>query len=346
MSGGRTSMRKVALAGGGVVKIVEVDVPTPQPDEVLIRTAVSAVCGSELGAYRGSGHNMGQGNPGHEAAGEVVAVGSAVLDEGGAGPRPGDRVGISGVVGCGACEQCSAGRYTWCTNFRGSADVHAEYFTHPARGCHVLPDDVDWDVGALVTGDGLGVPFHTTTRLAERPYDTVAVFGLGPIGLATVLVQSFLGRRVVGIDISEPRLRLAEKMGAVATIRPDADADLPAAVCSALGGVAPEVCVEAAGSPVTAHGCFATVRTGGRVVFNGEQGPVPLSPSDEFIRRDVSAHGSWFYHFSEYPAMLGLVQDGLDLAQLVTHRVRLADAAEGYLAMADGRSGKVLITYQ
>jgi len=331
-------MKIVSLLGDQRIEVVDRPTPEPAADEVLIRTAVSAICGSEMNGYRGKG--SARDNSGHEGAGIVTAVGGDVTEL-----KVGDRVGISAVVGCGHCEQCAAGRYTWCPNNRGTANVHAEYFTHTARGCHLLPDDVAWDAGVLITGDGLGVPFHTSSRLAERPYGTVAVFGLGPVGLGAVMLQSHLGRTVVGVDLSEARLQLATELGAAATVRVTPDQDIPAAVREALGGVAPEVCIEAAGVPATAKLCFTTVRTGGRVVFNGEQGPLELSPSADFIRRDISAHGAWFYHFNEYPQMLDLARGGLEPARLVTHRFTIDDAQEAYRAMAAGLTGKVLLTY-
>ena len=97
---------------------------------------------------------------------------------------------------------------------------------------------------------------------------------------------------------------------------------------------------------MTAKQCFAAVRTAGLVVFNGEQPAVELSPSDDFIRRDIRAVGAWFYHFSEFTSMLALQRDGLAVERLVTHRFPLARAADAYQAMAEARTGKVLLDYR
>ena len=117
------------------------------------------------------------------------------------------------------------------------------------------------------------------------------------------------------------------------------------AIKAATGGKGADACIEAAGVPQTAKQCFKAVRTAGLVVFNGEQPTVELSPSNDFIRRDVRAVGSWFFHVGEFPAMLKLYQDGLPVAQLVTHTFPLERAQEAFDAFAAGTTGKVLLSY-
>jgi threonine dehydrogenase-like Zn-dependent dehydrogenase len=165
--------------------VVEEPDPVPGPGEVVVRTAVSALCGSELGSYRGAGSKKGNG--GHEAAGVVAALGEGVT-----GLRAGQRVGVSAIAGCGSCPQCAAGRYTWCSSFKFYGSMHAELFLAAARACHPLPDDVSWETGVLLSGDGLGVPFHTNSRIPIRDVGTVAVFGAGPVGLGHVLARKSL----------------------------------------------------------------------------------------------------------------------------------------------------------
>lgn len=223
--------------------------------------------------------------------------------------------------------------------------MHAEYFVIPALACHLLPDDVPWDVGVLITGDGLGVPVHTSHKISGGEIKTVAVFGLGPIGLGNVLLQKYLGRKIIAIDRAPFRLELAAKLGAT-VIPADDQVDLPARIRELTGGKGADVCIEAAGSPVTAKLCFASVRTAGTVIFNGEQPAVELSPSDDFIRRDITAIGSWYYHFNEYPEMLRLFQDGLPLSSLITHHFSIEDAAEAFRTMAEGRSGEIFFDYK
>lgn len=331
-------MRSLRFDGDGSVSIAEAPRPEPGPGEVLVRTAASALCGSEMHSYRGGG-NPG-GNSGHEAAGTVEKVGDGVE-----APRAGERVGVSAVVGCGSCPRCEQGQYTWCPDFTGRADMHAEAFLVMSHACHVLPDDVPWDVGVLITGDGFGVPYHTSTKLRDPAMHSVAIFGSGPIGLGSTIMQTHLGREVIAVDVSEKRLEYALALGARHVIDAQRVEDVVEAVKGLTGGQGADVCIEAAGRPETARQCFGAVATAGIVVFNGEQPAVELSPSEDFIRRDVWAVGSWYYHFSEYPEMLALYRAGVPIDQLVTHHLPFEQADEAYRLMAEGLSGKVVLEY-
>jgi propanol-preferring alcohol dehydrogenase len=331
-------MKIVKQRGNCQAVVEEVPRPVPSADEVLIRTAASALCGSEMKAYRNEGN--GEGNLGHEAAGMVAEVGTGVTTL-----TVGQRVGASAIAGCGHCEECARGRFTWCANFRFFGNMHAEYFVIPALACHVLPDDVPWDAAALIACDGMGVPTHTAHKISGKEIETIAIFGLGPIGLGNILMQKYLGRKVLAIDRVPYRLDLAEKMGAT-VIAADAGVDLPARIRELTGGKGADVCIEAAGSPVTAKLCFACVRTAGTVVFNGEQPAVQLSPSEDFIRRDITAVGSWYYHFNEFPEMLRLYREGFPITSLITHRFPIGEAAEAFRTMAEGKSGKILFEYR
>ena len=331
-------MYTLHLEGNSVVRVVEAPDPAPGEGEVVIRTAVSALCGSELHNYRGPG--VASGNSGHEAAGTVLQVGPGV-----ARLIVGQRVGISAVVGCGHCEYCAKGQYTWCRNRPGYWSMHAERILTAARACHPLPDDISWDVGALISGDGLGVPYHAWTKIQDPAIKTMAVFGVGPIGLGNVLLESTMGRRVIAVDISPERLGLALKLGAVEAV--DARSANPVtAIRDLTEGRGADVCLEASGKPEPLKQCFAAVRPGGTVLIVGEQPRIELSPSEDFIRRDIAAIGSFFYHFSEFPQMLALVRQGLPVERLITHHFPFEQADAAYREFAAARTGKVLLVWE
>jgi propanol-preferring alcohol dehydrogenase len=220
--------------------------------------------------------------------------------------------------------------------------MHAEQFLASANACYPLPEDVSWEAGVLLTGDGLGVPYHTWRKIASSAVETVAVFGVGPIGLGNVLMQSHLGRRVIAVDLAPQRLQLARDLGASEVVDGGAG-DVADRVRALTGGVGADVCIEAAGRPEAALACFAAVRTAGTVVFNGEQGEVPLSPSAHFIRRDITAVGSWFYHFSEIGPMVDLYRNGLPILHLISHRYPFFQAAEAYKRFAARETAKVVL---
>jgi len=328
-------MKSLRFKGRAEIELVDVAAPVPGPRQVAINTVASALCGSELHGYAGSGFETG--NFGHEGAGIVAAVGAGVD-----GVRVGDRVGVSAISGCGKCGYCARRQFTWCPDRAFFASMHAETFVTSALACHKLPDDVPWDVGVLITGDALGVPYHTSTMLARYEPETVAIFGLGPIGLGHVIMQTYLGKKVIGVDISPDRLGLARTYGAWQTVDPRSTDAVETIKTLTQGGA--DACIEAAGKSVTAKQCFAAVRTGGVIAFNGEhQSTIDLSISEDFIRRDITAFGAWFYHFGEYEAMLDLYRKGLPIARLVTHRFPLMQGAEAFRLFAAGQTGKVLL---
>ena len=331
-------MLRVRHTGDSRTTIIDTTDPVPGPGEVVVKAAVSALCGSELKGYRGDG--MPEGNSGHEAVGTVIALGDGVTCL-----EIGTRVGASAIAGCGDCAECSHGRYTWCAGHRYYGNMHATRFLAGANACYPLPDDVPWDAGVLLTGDGLGVPTHTSAKIASPDIETVAVFGVGPIGLGNVLLQAHLGRHVIAVDITDARLEIAQRLGAADIV--DASAvDVAEAVREITGGVGADACVEAAGREASVLACFDAVRTGGIVVFNGEQGPVPLSPSSHFIRRDITAVGGWYYHFSEIPRMMEFYRNGLSVRDMISDCFPFDEAKAAFETFAAGESGKVILEYQ
>ncbi len=329
-------MRIARYAGNGTIQVGEGPDPVPGPGEVVVETAVSAICGSELHPYRGPAQ---AGNFGHEAVGTIIALGEGVN-----GLKTGQRVGVSCITGCGKCAFCQKGQYTYCPEVKVYGNMHAERFLASAIACHQLPDDISWEAGVLLSGDGLGVPYHTYWKTASPEIKTVAVVGVGPIGLGNVLMQTHMGRRVIAVDLSPYRLELAKRLGASDLVNAQEE-DTAGKLRALTGGLGPDVCIEAAGQSESAFACFRAVRTAGTVVFNGEQGPLPISPSDQFIRRDITAVGSWFYHFSEFPQMLDLYRNGLRLQELISHCFPFQDADAAYQQFSSRQSGKVLMTY-
>lgn len=332
-------MRLLKVDGQRRARIVEAEPPQPGPGQVVVRTGMSAVCGSELKTYRGEG--VAAGNMGHEAMGQVVRCGQGVTRV-----KVGQRVGVSAIAGCGLsdCAPCAKGQSTWCPRKTFYPNVHAEEFLAGETGCLALPPDVPDEAGVLITGDGLGVPYHASLKLKSEAIGVVAVIGLGPIGLGNILMQSYLGRRVIAVGYPAQRLELARKMGAESGI--DAkDADVVEALKEATGGVGVDACIEAAGKPEAVRQAFRCVRPGGIAVLTGEQASVELSPSEDFIRRDITAVGSWFYQTGEFEAMLQLWRDGFPVQALISHILPFGQAVQA-LELADrGAAGKILLRY-
>jgi len=324
------------MIGDGKLTIKEYPDPEPQPGEVLVQIKASGVCGSELKWFKKE-DNVQDMNGGHESAGVVVAVNGAKT------LQVGDRVGVHAVRGCGECEWCQKGMYTYCDHkLPSSGGTHAELFAAPEHVCAKLPDDVSFDVGVLLSGDGLGVPYHANARLRTRGGDVVCVVGLGPIGLGHVLVQSFMGAEVIAIDLNPLRIEYAKKLGAAHGVN-GAEVEPFDAVRDITHGRLADICIEAVGHPDTLKLALKCVGKAGTVMACGEQGDVPVIVSQDLIRRDIALIGSWFYHFCEFGDMVQLYRRGLRVADLISHHYSLTDAQEAFDEFAAGRTAKVIL---
>lgn len=327
-------MKLLEMTGDASSRLIDAAPPAPAPGEVIIQTARSAICGSEMKTYRGVG--IAGGNTGHEAVGTIIELGEGVTDL-----APGQRVGVSAVVGCGNCGECARGRYTWCKAAGSRSQMHAEQFAIHARCCSPLPDELPWDEASLLTGDGMGVPWHTAKKIDRADINTIVVMGLGPIGLGNVLMQAHLGRRVIGVDIIDYRVDFAKQLGADVSIK--ADETLIDRIMDLTKGEGADVVIDCAGQRASVANSFLAVRRGGIVVFNGESMEELLAPSRDFNRREIWAVGCWYYFMSEAPEMFALWRDGLDVAKMITHRFPLADAPEAFALFDRGQTGKVLL---
>jgi len=327
-------MLALQYLGNKEVALRELPMPQPAEGQVLIEVKASGLCGSEMHAFCKDG--AAESNGGHEVAGIVAESGdSQRLTEG-------DRVGVHAVWGCGTCRWCMAGKYTYCDSRSGLGGAHAEFVAAPEHCCLKLDADVPFDVGVLLTGDGLGVPYHANTRLQTRGGEVVCVIGVGPIGLGNVLIQSFAGAEVIAVDLSEHRLEIARQLGAKHAINPEKDDPLEA-VRTITNGLLADKCIEAVGRPETLALALKAVGKAGAVMAVGEQGEVKISPASDLIRRDITLMGSWFYHIAEYPAMVDLFHRGLNVAGLITHHFPLASAQEAYTQFTSGVTGKVML---
>jgi len=205
-----------------------------------------------------------------------------------------------------------------------------------------LPDDTDFAVGSLLTGDTLGVPYHASRRLGVHEGDTVVVVGCGPIGLASILFHTFRHARVIALDPRIERRSLAQRVGAEIVIDPTSD-DPVAAVQSSTSGRLADASIEASGTAAGVALALAMAGPGRPVALCGEAREVTLDVSRDLLRQDRTVFGSWYYHYAEYPDMVGLLRSGLRLQELLTHRFAFAEAPAAMAAFAGGATGKVVL---
>lgn len=327
-------MKAVLLPGGRQVEVVDRPDPEPGVGEVLVRVRASALCRSDMSLYDGTpivgGEGAGTGSviPGHESAGEVVALGPLA-----GGVAVGDRVAIYLAVGEGRCEWCRRGYRMLCPAWKCVGfDIDggdAEYVVVPAENCLPIPDEMSFEVAALST-DMVGTQYSTQARLGVSGKDTVAIFGLGPMGAAGILVAKARGARVVAVDVLKARLDLAARLGADVVVDSSSQ-DAVTALRAATRGDGVDIAIDCSGNPAAQNAALDATRRLGSVAFVGESRSTTINPSDQFIRKLLTVIGGWYFATWEYAAITRFIlEHDLPVDQLVTHRFPLTDAPTAF----------------
>lgn len=345
-------MRAVVFAGAGDVRVEDVDEPRIEdPADAIVRVRRTGICGSDLHFVHGKAPVDVGSILGHEAAGAVESVGDAVRRF-----VPGDRVVASFVLACGGCWFCRRGQSSLCDDVRymgagpfggDVAGAQAELVRVPAADVNLLhvPPEVD-DERAMFVADVLTTAVHAAAIAGIMPGDVVAIVGAGPVGL--LLVPAVVARgaaEVLTVDRIASRLALAERFGATAI---NAATRHPVtAVAEATDGRGADVVIEAVGAPAAFELSLDAVRRGGSLLvagmYAGEQ--VPLQLGAAWARAiTLRFAGSTHVHAWWGSAMSAVAAREIDPAGIVTDRLPLDDAVEGYRRFAAREAIKVVLS--
>jgi 2-desacetyl-2-hydroxyethyl bacteriochlorophyllide A dehydrogenase len=335
-------MRRVVVYPGRIA-VETTEIPVPGPNEALIRTLVSGVCGSDLHAAHGRHPFVPLPyRPGHEVVGVIETAGSA------AGTfAPGQRVTVEPDLPCWACKMCTSGRENLCENlqFFGCGYAQggmADYFTLAANRLHLVPDALDDHTAALI--EPLSTPVHAVRLAGDVAGRSVAVLGAGTIGLLTLAVlRAHQVGRVVSTDPLPAKRARAVALGADATI--DASTpDVAGQVRQALGGSADIVfdCVSVQSSIDQA---IAIADKGGTVMVVGVPAREVTVPLPIVQDHQIRIQGSATYlpeDYAESAALLG--RGAVRTTDFVTATRPLAQVAEAFELASSGNHLKVLVT--
>lgn len=339
-------MRAVILNGAHDVSVETVDDPSlTGPDGVIVEISDTAICGSDLHLYHGEMAMPGV-HLGHECIGTVVEAGADVCTV-----AVGDRVLVSGVVGCGHCRQCTTGWPMRCLNaasavFGTSLELpggQAEFIAVPAADAtvHKIPDGVSREAAVLLT-DIMPTGYLGATRADIRPGSTVAIIGLGPVGICALrAAQLFSPARILAVDPVAHRRAHAERLGAE-TIDPN-DGGAMAAILEATGGRGADSVIEAVGHDGTINDAIMSVAPGGTVSVIG----VSTNLAHPFPMVIAMYKGITFRICvadipSTWDALVPLVAAGkLVPDDVFTHRMGLSEAVEAY-RIFDSRDDAVM----
>jgi threonine dehydrogenase-like Zn-dependent dehydrogenase len=345
-------MTGVVLPGNSTVEFRKFAVPDPGPNQVLVRMKASSICGSDIRAiYRA---HLGKGPEGyqpgtiagHEPCGQIVAVGPGCKQF-----KPGDRVILYHISGCGICDDCKEGYMISChSQFRAAYGWqrnggHAAYLLAEENTCVPLPNNLSYLDGALVAC-GFGTAWEALTRMRVNGRDRLLVTGLGPVGLAAAMLGRALGvQEVIGVDTSADRRHLGMELRLVDHALPS-EPDTLQHILDLTSGKGCEVSIDCSGAPPARVLALQGTRQWGRCAFVGEGNNVQFDVSPWLIHPQITLFGSWVTslgHMSELVERLS--RWNLHPDRTVTHTFKLEEAAEAYKLAADGQSGKVAIVF-
>ncbi|PVH71351.1 hypothetical protein DL98DRAFT_435334 [Cadophora sp. DSE1049] len=350
------SSKAQVLFGPKDLRLIPRELSEPLADEVQISVRSTTLCGSDVHYYT----HFANGDilvreplsQGHEAAGEIVSLGSEVEKSGDL--KIGDRVAIEAGIPCGECEICEDGRYNLCDDmrFRSSAvsfphfqGTLQERLNHPAKWCHLLPETISYDEGALL--EPLSVAVHAVRKARLSSRSSCLILGAGAVGLLVAAVVQTVGcSDVVMADIAENRLEFAKKHGfasETSTIlarrgsEPEEKFQIAREVASSLLELRSKVHKSSGKYHVTfectgVESCVQTAiystRAGGNVVLVGMGSPVQTLPMSVVGNREVDLVGVWRYA-NTYPEAMKIMQASKDLSagipdirKLITHRFK------------------------
>jgi threonine 3-dehydrogenase len=324
------------------------DVPEPKigVNDVLIRVDRTGICGTDLHIYKWDDW-ASKTIPvpmvvGHEFVGEIVEIGSNVADF-----HPGMIVSGEGHVVCGRCRNCLAGRRHLCANTKGVGvnrpGAFAEYLALPMTNVWVHDPSVDRDVAAIF--DPFGNAVHTALSFPVLGED-VLITGAGPIGIMSAAVVRHAGARfVVVTDVNPYRLELAKQMGAtrVLDVRTESVADAQKELGMAEGF---DVGLEMSGNPDAFREMLANMCHGGKIAMLGIPEKEVAIDWNQVVFNGLTLKGIYGREMYEtWYKMTVMLQSGLDIRPVITHRFDCTEFEKGFEVMRTGQSVKVILNW-
>jgi len=324
------------------------EAPKPQvgPNDVLIRIRKTAICGTDMHIFNWD--EWAQKtipvpmHVGHEYVGIVEAMGDEVR-----GLKIGQRVSGEGHIVCGHCRNCRAGRRHLCRNTVGVGvnrpGAFADYLVIPAENAFPIPDDIPDDIASIL--DPFGNAAHTALSF-DLVGEDVLITGAGPIGIMAAAICRHVGaRHVVITDVNDYRLELAKKMGAHRTVNVAREKlrDVMPSLNMVEGF---DVGLEMSGVPAAFRDMLDVMNHGGKVAMLGIPPPETAIDWTQVIFKGLVIKGIYGREmFETWYKMIALIQGGLDLTPMITHRFDVADYLKGFQTMGSGKSGKVVLSW-
>ena len=319
-------MKAVYMEKPWNIEISDVQMPKPKEGEALLRVKSAGICGSDIGAFRGTNGLVSYPRIiGHEIAGEVISIPENNKN----GIKPGDRVIVDPYLYCGHCYPCSIGRTNCCVDLK-VLGVHvdggmAEYFCHPADMLLKVPDDMPWDIIPLA--EPLTIALHGIHRLKLKAGEHIAINGAGPIGLLAAMVALHYGAEPIMIDLVKERLDFAKSLGVRYTINLREE-DLVEKVSEYTNGRMAECVMEASGANSAIRATLDIVSHAGRIALTGWPKKETPIPTDMITRKEVDVRGART-SAGEFPEAIELIyHQKVDARRILTKVISIDEAPE------------------
>ncbi|OQM44665.1 alcohol dehydrogenase [Anoxybacillus sp. UARK-01] len=322
------------------IEIKEIPVPEVKGNEVLVKVMAVGICGSDLHYYEhGKIGRYIVEKPiilGHECSGIVVAVGEDVTKL-----KVGTRVAIEPGVTCGQCEYCKQGRYNLCPDveFLATPPVNGafvQYIKHREDFLFPIPDELSFEEAAL--NEPFSVGIHAAKRVQLQPGSTVAIMGMGPVGLTAIAaVRAFGASTIIVTDLESNRLEAAKRLGATYTIN-ILEKDPIGEIQRVTDGKGVDVAFETAGNPKALQTALKAVKRGGKLAIIGLPAQDEIALNVPLIAdQEIDIYGI-FRYANTYPQGIQFLRSGqYDFKSLITDRYPLEQTKE---AMERARTNK------
>lgn len=319
-------MKAVYLSKPWEISIMEREKPVPQPGEALIRIMSAGICGSDIGAFRGTNGLVTYPRTiGHELAGIIEEIPA----DNKKGLKAGDKVILDPYIYCGDCYPCSIGRTNCCTSLQ-VLGVHreggmAEYFCHPADMLIKMPDDMSWTDAAMA--EPLTISLHGIHRGDLKAGEYCAIIGAGPIGLVAGMVAEAYGAHAILLDLVQERLDFAKKLGIEYVIN-SKEENPEERIREITGGVMAQQVMECSGANAAVRSTLDYVSHAGRITLTGWPKTETSLPTDIITRKEIDIRGARTSANEFEEAIDMICSKKVDMAKILTKTITIGEAPE------------------
>ncbi|MGM0168561.1 L-iditol 2-dehydrogenase [Enterococcus sp. AZ135] len=329
-------MKAALLKGLNQFEIENIEKPIPKEHEVLIKVKAAGICGSDIHKMQNEWKYELPMVLGHEFSGVIESIGSKVKRT-----LKGNRVVVAPLIPCHECVYCESGKYQLCEDYTmvGSHRYGGfeEYVTVPEENVINIGESISFEEAAMI--EPLAVAAHGVMGLDPKIGDTIAVFGLGTIGILTVQWLCLTGvKKIIGVDIDSNKINEAKKYGVTDTIN-SLEESLEDKIFELTDNLGVDIAIECAGSKITEEQCLLITRKGGKIGYQGIAYSDVLLRQRAFeniFRREYTINGFWNSYSAPFPgkewihSAKFIEQGKIKLKELISHRYELGEIQKAF----------------